>query len=140
MCGNLPSNCNISDILMVVSNLNPSIKSTLFNYRQFVRHLNTDKFLEDPNSIKYFCNKYDNFFVNNNYGHIITGNYMLLMMRGFVNSYPKTQSIENQSKFVLRKLVKKYELVLINLLNKYQMTNSSIRIIFQNGKVMLCHQ
>ena len=32
-------------------------------------------------------------------------------MRGFDNSYPKAQSIENQSKFVLRKLVKKYKLL-----------------------------
>ena len=32
-------------------------------------------------------------------------------MRGFDNSYPKAQSIENQNKFVLRKLVKKYKLL-----------------------------
>ena len=43
-------------------------------------------------------------------------------MRDFVNSYPKVQIIENQNKFVLRKLVKKYELVLINLLREYQIT------------------
>ena len=28
-------------------------------------------------------------------------------MRGFINSYPKAQNIENQNKFLLRKLVKK---------------------------------
>ena len=71
---NLPSNFNISDIPMVVYNLNPSIRSTLFNYKQFVLHLNTDGFLKDPNSIKCCCNKYDNSFINNNCGHVITGN------------------------------------------------------------------
>ena len=73
VCDNLPSNFNISDIPMVVYNLNPSIRSTLFNYKQFVLHLNTDEFLKDPNSIKCCCNKYD-FFINNNYDHIIRGN------------------------------------------------------------------
>ena len=60
-------------------------------------------------------------------------------MREFVNSYPKAQSIENQNKFVLRNLVKKYKLVLLNSLSKYQMIKASIRAIFQNEKVMLCH-
>ena len=60
MCDNLPSNFNIP---MVVYNLNPPIRSTMFNYKQFVLHLNTDEFLKDPNSIKCCCNKYDNFFL-----------------------------------------------------------------------------
>ena len=58
---------------MVVCNLNPSIRSTLFNYKQTVFHLNIDEFLEDPNSIKCCCNKYGNSFMNNYYDHIITG-------------------------------------------------------------------
>ena len=36
VCDNLPSNFNISDIPMVVYNINPSIRSTMFNYQQFV--------------------------------------------------------------------------------------------------------
>ena len=61
-------------------------------------------------------------------------------MRGFINSYPKAQSIENQNKFVLRKFMRKYKLVLINLLREYQMTKVSTRIIFHNGSVNLdCH-
>ena len=59
---------------MVVYNLNPSIRSTLFKYKQFVLHLNIDGFLKDPNSIKLCCNKYDNSFMNNHYSHIITEN------------------------------------------------------------------
>ena len=70
----LPSNFNISGIPMVFYNLNPSIRSTLFNYKQFVLHLNIDEFLKDPNSIKCCWNKYDKSFTNNHYGHIITGN------------------------------------------------------------------
>ena len=51
VCDNLPSNFNISHIPMVVYNLNPSIRLTLVNYKQFVLCLNTDEFLKDPNSI-----------------------------------------------------------------------------------------
>ena len=29
---------------------------------------------KDPNSINCCCNKYDNSFINNHHGHIITGN------------------------------------------------------------------
>ena len=57
-------------------------------------------------------------------------------MRGFVKSYPKGQNIENQNKFLLRKLVKKYKLVLINSLRKYQMTKTSTRTIFQKSHVI----
>ena len=56
---------------MVVYNLNPSIRLTLLNYKPFVLHLNIDEFLKDPTSIKCCCNKYDNSFINNHYGHII---------------------------------------------------------------------
>ena len=74
MCDNLPSNFGISDIPMVVFNFNPSIRSTLFHYKQFVLHLNIDEFFKDPNSIKCCFNKYDYSIINNHYGHIITWN------------------------------------------------------------------
>ena len=74
MCDDLPSNFDIYDIPMVVYNLNPSIRWTLFNYKQFVLHLNIDEFLKDPNSIKCCFNKYDNSFINNNFGYIIIEN------------------------------------------------------------------
>ena len=97
MCDNLPSNFDISDILMVVYNLILSIRSTLFNYKQFVLHLNIGKFLKDSNSIKCCCNKYDHSFI------IITvmlyqGTSILLIIRDFVDSYPKIESIANQKK------------------------------------------
>ena len=47
-----------------------SIKQLWPNYK----HLNIDEFLKDPSSVKCCSNKYDNSFINNNYGHIITGN------------------------------------------------------------------
>ena len=46
---------------------------TLFNYKQFVLHLNVDEVLKEPNSTKCYGNKYDNSFTNNHFGHIITG-------------------------------------------------------------------
>ena len=68
VCDNLPSNFDISDISTLVYNLNPSIRSTLFNYKPFALQLNIDKFLKYPNSIKCCCNKYDNSFITNHYG------------------------------------------------------------------------
>ena len=50
------------------------VESTLLNYIQSVLHLDTDEFLQNPNSIKCCCKKYDNSFINNHYRHIITGN------------------------------------------------------------------
>ena len=88
MCDNLPSNFNIP---MVVYNLSPPIRSTMFNYKQFVLHLNTDEFLKDPNSIKCCCNKY-NSFINNHYGHIVTGNLNLAnneRLRQLISKGPK---------------------------------------------------
>ena len=82
-CHNLPSNFDISDISMVLSNLNPSVRSTLFNSKQFVLHLNIDKFLKDPNPIKCCYNKHDNSFINDHYGHIITGNLNVVNNEGF---------------------------------------------------------
>ena len=67
---NLPSKF---DIAIVVYFLNPPIRSTLFDYKQFPLHLNIYEFLKDPNSIKCYCNKYGNSFINNHYGHIIAG-------------------------------------------------------------------
>ena len=58
--------------------------------------------------------KYNNFFINNHYGYIISGNLNIVNNESFGNSYPKAQSIENKNKFDLKKLVKKYKLVLIN--------------------------
>ena len=97
MCDNLPCNFSISDITMVVYNLSLSIRSTLFNYKPFAFHLTIDEFLKDPTSIKYCCNKYDNSFVNNHYGHIITGNLNIvnnerlrqLMLKGRKYQEPK---------------------------------------------------
>ena len=88
MCDNLPSNFNIP---MVVYNLSPPIRSTMFNYKQFVLHLNTDEFLKDPNSIKCCCNKY-NSFINNHYGHIVTGNLNIAnneRLRQLISKGPK---------------------------------------------------
>ena len=137
VCDNRPSNFNISDIPMVVYNLNPSIRSTLFDYKQFALHLNTNEFLKDRNSIKCSCKKYDNSFINNNCGHVITGNLNIVnkeRLRQLIAKGPKYREPKQICFEEARKLA------MINSLSKYQMTKASIRIIFQNGNVMLCHQ
>ena len=57
VCDNLTSDFDISDISLVVYNLNPSIRSTLFSHKQFLLHLNIDEFLLGLNSIKCCCNE-----------------------------------------------------------------------------------
>ena len=42
--------------------------------------------------------------MNNNYSHIITGEVNNDKKGGFVNSYPKVQSMENQEKSVFKNL------------------------------------
>ena len=74
MCDNFPCNFDIFDIPVVVYNLDPSTRLTLFNYKHFVLHLNIDEFLKDPNSIKCCYNKYDNSFANSHSRHILTEN------------------------------------------------------------------
>ena len=44
-------NLDISDIAIVVYNFSSSIRSSLFNYKQFLFHLNNDEFHKDPNYI-----------------------------------------------------------------------------------------
>ena len=48
-------------------------------------------------------------------------------MRNLSNAHPKAQSIEKQNKSVLRKLMKKYKLVLIHSIREYQMTKALTR-------------
>ena len=125
---------------MVVYNLNPSVRLTLFNYKLFVLDLNMDEFFKDPNSIKCCSSKYDNSFINNQYGHIMTGNLDIVNNERLCQLISKGPKYREPKQICLRKLVKKYKLVLINSLSEYQMIKASIRTIFQNGKVMLCHQ
>ena len=48
VCGIFPFNFDISDFPMVVYTLSPSIRSTIFNYKQFVLHLNIEELLKHP--------------------------------------------------------------------------------------------
>ena len=95
---NLLSNFDISDIPMVVYNLNSSIRSTLFNYKQLLLQLDIDEFLKDPNSVQCCCNKYYNYFINNHFGHILTGNLNIVNNERLCKLMPKSPSIENRNK------------------------------------------
>ena len=88
----------------------------LDHYKQFVLYLKTDEFLKDPNSVKCCSYRYNNLFTNNHYGLIMTEDHSVVNNKRL---YPKTQSIENQNKFALGTLVKKYNLVLFNSLREY---------------------
>ena len=140
VCDNLPCNFSISDITMVVYNLSVSIRSTLFNYKPFAFHLNIDEFLKDPTSIKYCCNKYDNSFVNNHYGHIITGNLNIVnneRLRQLISKGPKYRELKQ---ICFEEAREEIQTGIDQLIEKISIAKASTRTIFQNGKVMLCHQ
>ena len=64
--------------------------------------------------------------MNNHYSHIITGDVNNAKKGGFVNSYPKVQSMENQEESIFKNLEKKYKLVLINSLRKCQIARKTM--------------
>ena len=125
---------------MVVYNLNPSIRSTLFKYKQFVLHLNIDGFLKDPNSIKLCCNKYDNSFMNNHYSHIITENLNIVNNERLCQLISKDPKYQEPKQICFEEAREEIQTGIDQFIEKYQMTKASTRIIFQNRKVMLCHQ
>ena len=140
MCGNLPSNFNISDILMVVYNLNPCIRSTLFNYKQFVLHLNTDEFLKDPSSIKFCCNKYNNSFLNNHYGHIITGNLNIVNNERLRQLIPKGSKYREPKQIYFGEAREEIQPVIDQFIEQTSNDKGTHKNLFQNGKFMLYHQ
>ena len=88
-----------------------------------MQELVIDEPLKKPNSSKSFCNKYNDYL----HSHEITG-------RSFFNAYPKAQSFEKRNKSILKKLVKKYKLVLINSLRGYQRPKAFRKTIFSERK------
>ena len=103
---------------MVIYNLNPSIRSTLLD-KQFLLYLNIDEFLEDPNSIKCCCNKYDSSFINNHYGHIVTRNLNIVNNKKLCQLISQGPKCREPKQICFRKLIKKCKLILINSLREY---------------------
>ena len=89
---NMPNILTDDDIPMVVYSLSQPIRSRILNYKKFVSELNLDRFLEDENIIQCHCSKYPSEFVNDDRGHILTGNLQIIKnnkLRELISKGPK---------------------------------------------------
>ena len=140
VCDNLLSNFDISETSMVVYNLNSSIRLILFNYKQFVLHLNIYVFLVDPNSIKCYCNKYDNSFINNHYGHIITGNLNIANDKRLWQLISKGPNYQKPKQISFKEDCEEMQNGIDQFIEKSSNDKGIHKNHFPDWKVTLCHQ
>ncbi len=79
-----------SDPPTAVYKLSNSIRSKIFNYKQFVQDLDVDAFIADPNILP--CSCHNSPFLNRDHNHIITGNLDIVTdskLRGLLAKGPK---------------------------------------------------
>ena len=75
---NTPHLMEVEDIPMVVYSLTDSIRSSIFNYKQFVKHLDFDLFSRDQSTIVCYCKKVDKKFIDNSCNHVLTGDLSII--------------------------------------------------------------
>ena len=79
-----------NDIPTVIYQLTDSIRSKLFNYKEFVQTLDVDAFIEDNTILP--CDCFHSPFVDSDHNHIITGDLNIISdpkLRGLVAKGPK---------------------------------------------------
>ena len=89
---NCPFQLEKSEIPMVVYSLNQSIRSKIFNYKDFVSSLDLHSFVNDNSCIECCCSEFDPSFVDNHHGHILTGNLSIVTnskLRKLLSKGPK---------------------------------------------------
>ena len=69
----LPQQIDKTEIPMIVYTLNQPIRSKIFNYNDFIKSLDLNEFVNDNTSIKCSCKEFNSTFINDHFGHIITG-------------------------------------------------------------------
>ena len=80
------------DIPMVVYSLQSPIRSSIFNYTKFVASLDLNSANHDINSIPCHCHSYDNKYIDNHHGHILTGDLSIInnvRLRDLIAKGPK---------------------------------------------------
>ena len=76
---NMPPVMEEKDIPMVVYSLSQPIRSQILNYKKFVqKELDLEKFSQNPKSITCNCKNYSRKFVNEDRGHVLTGNLQII--------------------------------------------------------------
>ena len=66
------------------------------NYKKFVTKLNLDQFIENKDTVKCHCSEYNNQFLNNERGHVITRSLKIIknMLRKLFSKGPKYREPE----------------------------------------------
>ena len=49
------------------------IRSKIFNYNTFIKSLDFNEFVNNDSSIPCFCNEFNRCYIENDFGHIISG-------------------------------------------------------------------
>ena len=75
---NCPLKIDNSEIPMIVYSLCKPVRSKVFNYHDFVSNLHLNEFVNDSNSIECHCKDFDSSFINNDHGHILTGDLRII--------------------------------------------------------------
>ena len=78
------------DLPTVVYQLTNTIRSKLFNYKEFVQSIDIDAFLADQSSLPCDCDQSS--FLNHDHGHIVTGDLNIitdLNLRNLISKGPK---------------------------------------------------
>ena len=68
-----PTEVNKTDIPMVIYSLNQPIGSKIFNYNTIIMWLDLNEFVNNDSSIPCFCNEFNRCYIENDFGHIISG-------------------------------------------------------------------
>ena len=95
----MPSSLSENDIPMVVYSLSQPIRSRILNYKKFVSQLDLDAF--NNNLIPCRCSQYDHTFLNNERGHILTGNLKIIKNNKLVNYFQRVRNFGNLKKLIL---------------------------------------
>ena len=79
-----------NDIPTVIYQLTDSIRSKLFNYKDFVQTLNIDAFIEDNNTLP--CDCHNSPFTDSDHNHILTGDLNIISdskLKALITKGPK---------------------------------------------------
>ena len=82
----------------IVFQLSNSIRSKIFNYKTFVQSFDVDSFIDDNNSLP--CDCEDSIFINDDHGHIVTGDIDIVdnsKLKNLISKGPKYREPVNIS-------------------------------------------
>ena len=88
----LPPQMQKSDIPMIIYSLNQPIRSKIFNYNNFIKSLDLNKFIDNNDTVQCSCKDFDSSFVNADFGHIVTGDLNIVdnfKLRNILSKGPK---------------------------------------------------